>query len=65
MRPLALIGLVVSLVLGAVAITVTNNEVATRRSAQDRALQSAISAQLALIESGERQADTADQVMLS
>ncbi|MHB8491945.1 MAG: bifunctional diguanylate cyclase/phosphohydrolase, partial [Solirubrobacteraceae bacterium] len=65
MRPLALIGLVVSLVLGAVAVTVTNSDVTTKRSAQGRALQTAISAQLALIESGERQAGTAAEVMLA
>jgi diguanylate cyclase (GGDEF)-like protein len=64
MRGLALIGLVASLVLGAVALAVTNEEAARRRAAQDRALQAATSAELALIESGERQAESNTAVLL-
>jgi len=65
MRPLALIGLVVSLVLGAVAVLVTNDNVATKRNAQNRLLQAAVSAELALVESGQRQASTSSDVMLA
>jgi diguanylate cyclase (GGDEF)-like protein len=64
MRQLALCGLVVSLVLGGIAVLETSEGVSTRRNEQDRALQSAVSSELSLISGGERQTTTALSLML-
>ena len=58
MRRVALVGLVASLLLGAIAVSVTNDGVRAKRSEQDRSLQDATSAEIALIYGGERQTQT-------
>jgi diguanylate cyclase (GGDEF)-like protein len=58
MRPAALIALVVSLVLAAVAVSVTNGSVATKRGEQDQALQAATGLETAVITNAERQQNT-------
>jgi diguanylate cyclase (GGDEF)-like protein len=65
MRPAALIALVVSLVLGAVAVSVTNGNVASRRGEQDQALQAATGLESALISSAERQTATATALLVA
>jgi diguanylate cyclase (GGDEF)-like protein len=55
MRPLALVGLVVSLLLGAIAVSVTLENEREHRNEQDSALQAATSRETALITDGERQ----------
>src|SRR5690242_8915251 len=55
MRPSALLALVVSLLLGAIAVSVTLENEHTRRDMQDRALQAASSGEIALISDGQRQ----------
>ena len=64
MRRLALLGLVVSLVLGAIAVFETNESVHTQRNEQDRSLQSAVASETSLISGGERQTTTALSLML-
>jgi diguanylate cyclase (GGDEF)-like protein len=64
MRPLALLGLVVSLVLGAIAVSVTDDDVHAGRNEQDRSLQAAVSSELGTISGGERQITTALSLML-
>ena len=64
MRPSALLGLVVSLLLGAIAVSVTLDNEHARRNEQDRALQAASSSQIALISDGERQTSAAPSLML-
>ncbi len=64
MRLIAILGLVVSLVLGGVAVFETNDSVSARRNKQDRALQAAVSNELALISGDERQTATALSLML-
>jgi diguanylate cyclase (GGDEF)-like protein len=59
MRPSALLGLVVSLLLGAIAVSVTLDSEHARRSEQDRALQAAAGSEIALISDGERQTSDA------
>jgi diguanylate cyclase (GGDEF)-like protein len=55
MRQSALLGLVVSLLLGAIAVSVTLDKEQARRNEQDRALQAASAREIALISDGERQ----------
>jgi diguanylate cyclase (GGDEF)-like protein len=64
MRQFALLGLVVSLVLGGVTFFETSENVHTRRNVEDRSLQSAVSSEVALIAGGERQTTTALSLML-
>ncbi|HLL92869.1 MAG TPA: hypothetical protein VK252_08010, partial [Solirubrobacteraceae bacterium] len=64
MRPLALSGLIVSLLLGGLAVFETSEGVRARRNEQDRALQAAVSSEIALISGGERQTTTALSLML-
>jgi diguanylate cyclase (GGDEF)-like protein len=64
MRLPALVGLVLSLVLGAIAVAVTLDDEHARRNEQDRALQAATSGETALISDGERQTATALSLML-
>ncbi len=64
MRQLALIGLVVSLLLGAITIFETSETVSSRRNQQDRMLQSAVGRELVLISGGERQSVTALSLMM-
>ena len=59
MKRLALLGLVVSLLLGAIAISITNDNMHARRNEQDRAVQEAVNGEAALISAGERQTTTA------
>ncbi len=65
MRSAALVALVVSLVLGAVAVSVTNGAVASKRGEQDQALQSATGIEAAVIGSAERQTATASELVLA
>ncbi len=64
MRQLALAGLVVSLLLGGIASFEAGENVHARQAMQDRALQGAVSGELALISGGERQTTTALSLML-
>ena len=64
MKSLALVGLVVSLVLGAIAVSSTNDEVHARQNAQDASLLGAVSTESGLISEGERQTTTALSLML-
>jgi diguanylate cyclase (GGDEF)-like protein len=64
MRPLALLGLVVSLLLGAIAVSVTDSTMHARRNEQDRSLQEAVNSETELISSGERQTTTALSLLL-
>jgi diguanylate cyclase (GGDEF)-like protein len=64
MRQLALIGLVVSVLLGGIAVSETNESVHARRNEQDRSLQAAVSSEISLIAGGERQTTTALSLML-
>jgi diguanylate cyclase (GGDEF)-like protein len=64
MRPLALVGLVVSLLLGAIAVSVTLENERARRNEQDSALQAATSSETALISDGERQTVTSLSLLL-
>jgi diguanylate cyclase (GGDEF)-like protein len=63
MRPGALIALVVSLVLAAVAVSVTNGNVASKRGEQDQALQAAVGLETALISGANRQTVTASALL--
>ena len=64
MRGLALIGLVLSLLLGVIAVDVTSDDVGARRNEQDRMLQGAVNGETALLTEGERQTTTALSLML-
>jgi diguanylate cyclase (GGDEF)-like protein len=64
MRKLAILGLVVSLLLGALAVIETSISVDARRSAQDRSLQAAVGDEVTSIAGGQRQTATALSVML-
>jgi diguanylate cyclase (GGDEF)-like protein len=64
MRPLAVLGLVVSLLLGAIAATVTTGTMHSRRGEQDRMVQEAVNGETALIANGERQTTTALSLLL-
>jgi diguanylate cyclase (GGDEF)-like protein len=64
MRPIALLGLVLALLLGAIAVTVTSGNMHTRRSVQDRMVQEAVNSETALIANGERQTTTALSLLL-
>ncbi len=64
MRQLAVLGLVVSLLLGVITVSQTRESVNARRNEQDRSLQSAVSSELALVSSGERETTTALSLML-
>jgi diguanylate cyclase (GGDEF)-like protein len=64
MRQIAILGLVASLLLGGVALFETSDNVSARREKQDRALQAAVSDELALITGDERQTATALSLML-
>ncbi|HYB24170.1 MAG TPA: hypothetical protein VED41_10255, partial [Solirubrobacteraceae bacterium] len=64
MRQFALVGLVVSLLLGGDTTFETREGVSARRSTEDRALQGAVSGELALISGGEHQTTTALSLML-
>ena len=59
MRALAILGLVGSLLLGAIAAAVTSGDVSSVRNAQDRSLQQGVSSETSLISGGERQTITA------
>ena len=64
MKRLALLGLVASLLLGAIAISITSGNMHARRNEQDRAVQEAVNRESALISAGERQTTTALSLML-
>jgi diguanylate cyclase (GGDEF)-like protein len=64
MRQFALLGLVVSLVLGGVTFFETSENVHARRNVEDRSLQNAVSSEVALIAGGEHQTTTALSLML-
>jgi len=64
MRQLALLGLVVSLLLGAIAVSATDGTMHARRNEQDRSLQEAVNSETALISGGERQTTTALSLLL-
>ncbi len=64
MRPLAVLGLVLSLLLGAIAATVTTGTMHARRGEQDRMVQEAVNSETALIANGERQTTTALSLLL-
>ena len=64
MRQLALLGLVVSLLLGAAAVSVTNDNMRSRRDEQDRTLQEAVNGETGLIANGVRQTTTALSLLL-
>jgi diguanylate cyclase (GGDEF)-like protein len=64
MRPLALLGLVVSLLLGAIAVTVTSGSMHARRNEQDRTVAEAVNGETALIVNGERQTTTALSLLI-
>ncbi len=64
MRPLALLGLIVWILLGAITVGVTNQNVNSRRTEQERSLQTALSTELAVISSGEHQTAAALSLML-
>ena len=64
MRPLALLGLVLSLLLGAIAVTVTTGGMHARRNEQDRMVTEAVNGETALIANGERQTTTALSLLL-
>ena len=64
MRHSALLALVVSLLLGAIAVSVTLDNEHARRNEQDRALQAATGREIALISDGERQTAAVLSLML-
>jgi diguanylate cyclase (GGDEF)-like protein len=64
MRPLALLGLLLSVLLGGVAVFSTAESVSARRDEQDRSLQAAVSAEVAHVFDSERQMSTAASQML-
>jgi diguanylate cyclase (GGDEF)-like protein len=64
MRQLAVVGLVISLLLGGVAVFEAGENVSTRRAAEDRSLQAAVGSEVSLISGGQRQTTTALELML-
>jgi diguanylate cyclase (GGDEF)-like protein len=64
MRQLAILGLVLSLLLGAVAVYETGDNVNTRRNAQDHSLQDAVGNEVVGLAGGQRQTMTALSMML-
>jgi diguanylate cyclase (GGDEF)-like protein len=64
MRQLALLGLVLSVLLAAITVGVIDEDVHARRTAQDRSLQAAVSAEVALVSNGEHQSEAALSLML-
>ena len=64
MRPLALLGLLLSVLLGGAAVIDTAESVSTRRDAQDRALQAAVGSEIARVQSSAHQMTTAASQML-
>ncbi len=64
MRPLALLGLCLSLMLAGVAVFNTDESVSSRRSEQDRSLQAAVSNESARVLGSEQQMTTAASQML-
>ena len=63
MRPLALLGLVVSIILAAITAGIVNNDVHAGRTEQDRSLQSAVNAEVSLVSSGTHQTKAAIALM--
>jgi diguanylate cyclase (GGDEF)-like protein len=63
MRRSALLGLVLSLLLGAIAVSVTLDKEHARRNEQDRALQAATTAEIQRISDGERQTTGAQALL--
>ncbi len=64
MRQLAIVGLVLSLLLGGVAVFEAGDNVNTRRDAQDRSLQEAIGHEVTTIAGGQHQTMTALSMMV-
>jgi diguanylate cyclase (GGDEF)-like protein len=64
MRPSALVGLVVALLLGAIAVSVTLEDERADRNDQTNALQAATSREIALISDGERQTTSGLSLLL-
>jgi diguanylate cyclase (GGDEF)-like protein len=64
MRQLAVVGLVVSLLLGCVAVFEAGENVSARRATEDRSLQAAVGSEVSVISGGERQTTTAMALML-
>jgi diguanylate cyclase (GGDEF)-like protein len=64
MRPLALLGLFLSLLLAGVAVFDTAETISARRNTQDRTLQAAVGLEMGRISSSEQQMRTAAQQML-
>jgi diguanylate cyclase (GGDEF)-like protein len=64
MRPLALIGVIISVLLAGVAVFTTAESASTRRAAQDRALQAAVSDEIARVQGSQRQMTTVAAQML-
>ncbi len=64
MRQLAILGLVFSLLLGAVAVYETGDNVNSRRNAQDHSLQAAVGNEVVGLAGGRRQTTTALSMML-
>jgi diguanylate cyclase (GGDEF)-like protein len=64
MRQLALFGLVLSFLLGGIAIFETSESVRARRNEQDRTLQAAVGSEVELISGGVRQTTTALSLVL-
>jgi diguanylate cyclase (GGDEF)-like protein len=64
LRQLSLLALVVSLLLGASTVSVTNDNMRSRRNEQDRTLQAAVNSETGLIASGVRQTTTALSLLL-
>jgi diguanylate cyclase (GGDEF)-like protein len=64
MRQLAILGLVFSLLLGAVAVYETGDHVNSRRNAQDHSLQDAVGNEVVGLAGGQRQTMTALSMML-
>jgi diguanylate cyclase (GGDEF)-like protein len=64
MRQFAILGLVLSLLLGAVAVYETGDRVNTRRNSQDHQLQAAVGNEVQVVAAGPRQTMTAVAMML-
>jgi diguanylate cyclase (GGDEF)-like protein len=64
MRQLAVVGLVISLLLGCVAVFEAGENVSARRATEDRSLQAAVGSEVSVISGGERQTTTALALML-
>jgi diguanylate cyclase (GGDEF)-like protein len=64
MRQFAILGLVLSLLLGAVAVYETGDRVNSRRNSQDHALEGAVGNEVTFVAAGQRQTMTAIAMML-